>query len=183
MDISIWQSRRYLSESLFATNGIFRNTRNRLACRVPLYSENLCRYPMEATRQPSLRWSSAIPAATIFQICGSCLLFLRWSSVIPAAVVCYSYATRLPSLRWSSVIPTAVVCYSYASCLSFLRQSSDVSSYGMNCSVSHRCAESRLYEQFRRILEGYHHEEVVSRNHSEERYQHKRQTVKPVCYG
>lgn len=145
----------------FATNGTFRNTRKRFACRVPLYSANLCRHPMEATRLPSLRWSSAIPAVTIFQICGNCLLFLCWLSVLPVATI-------------------SQIC---GNCLSSLRQSSDVSSYGMNCSVYHRCAESRLYEQFRRILEGYHHEEVVSRNHSEERYQHKRQTVKPVCYG
>ena len=113
------------------------------------------------SRFPSLRWSPAIPAVTIFQICGNCLLFLCWLSVLPVATI-------------------SQIC---GSCLSFLRQLSDVSSYGMNCSVSHRCAESRLYEQFRRILEGYHHEEVVSRNHSEEGYQHKRQTVKPVCYG
>lgn len=124
------------------------------------------------------RWKPAVSHP-----CGSRFPSLRWSSAFPAAVVCYSYASRPLSLRWSSVIPAAVVCYFYASCLSSLRQSSDVSSYGMNCSVCHRCAESRLYEQFRRILEGYHHEEVVSRNHSEERYQHKRQTVKPVCYG
>lgn len=115
--------------------------------------------------------------------CGSRFPSLRWSSVIPAATVCYSCAGYPSSLRQPSFKFAAFVCYSYASCPLSQRQLSDVSSYGMNCSVSHRCAESRLYEQFRRILEGYHHEEVVSRNHSEECYQHKRQTVKPVCYG
>lgn len=131
------------------------------------------------------RWKPPVchSCGSRFHPCVGHLSFLRQRSVIPMLVIRPPCGSRFPSMRWSSVIPAAVVCYSYASCLSSLRQLSDVSSYGMNCSVCHRCAESRLYEQFRRILEGYHHEEVVSRNHSEEGYQHKRQTVKPVCYG
>lgn len=81
----------------------------RLACRVPLYSANLCRHPMEATRLPSLRQSFSIPALVICHPCGNHQSNLRQLSVILVLVIRPPCGNHQPNLRQLPVIPAAVI--------------------------------------------------------------------------
>ena len=53
----------------------------------------------------------------------------------------------------------------------------------MNGGIRHRSAEKGFDGQLGYILEGYHHEQIVGRNDTQEGYEHEGKGVEPIGYG